>query len=73
MIEKKEPTAIYAKGRREGEQAVLRLIKLVLDNAGNSGYQHSPSYYRVSLNFILELYKYGTEKETKEECTKQET
>ena len=64
---------MYERGRSEGEQAVLHMIKLVLNNAGKSGYQHSPSYYRVSLEIILELYGYGTEKETKEECTKQET
>ena len=64
---------MYERGRSEGEQAVLRMIKLVLDNANSSGYSHSPSYYRVSLKFILELYGYGTEKETKKECTQQET
>ena len=64
---------MYERGRKEGEQAVLRMIQLVLDNAGKSGYQHSPSYYRVSLEFIMELYGYGTEKKTKKERTQQET
>ena len=72
MNEKIEPTAIYDKGRQDGEQAVLRLIKIVLDNADQAGWGMT-AYYISSLNLILELYGYGTEKETKEECTKQET
>ena len=63
-------TDIYNKGRSDGEQAVLRMIELVLKNRNTT----SPArYYVTSLYFILELYGYGTEKETKKECTKQET
>lgn len=61
---------IYNKGRSDGEQAVLRMIELVLKNRDTT----SPArYYVTSLLFILELYGYGTEKETKKECTQQET
>ena len=63
---------MYERGRSEGEQEVLRLIKIVLDNVDQAGWGLS-AYYTSSLNLILELYGYGTEKETKEECTKQET
>ena len=63
-------TDIYEKGRSDGEQAVLRMIELVLKNRDTT----SPArYYVTSLLFILELYGYGTEKETKKECTQQET
>ena len=65
-------TDIYDKGRSDGEQAVLRLIQIVLDNADQAGWGLA-AYYTSSLNLILELYGYGTKKETKEECTKQET
>ena len=61
---------MYERGRSEGEQAVLSMIKLVLKNGDTT----SPArYYVTSLLFILELYGYGTEKETKKECTQQET
>lgn len=63
---------MYERGRSDGEQAVLRLIKIVLDNADQAGWGLS-AYYTSSLNLILELYGYGTEKETKEECTQQKT
>ena len=72
MKENNDLVKAYSKGRSEGEQAVLRLIKIVLDNADQAGWGLS-AYYTSSLNLIMELYGYGTEKETKKECTQQET
>lgn len=56
----------YSKGYEDGQKAVLRLVKHIVDDAPKSGY--STSYYKISLKMLLEVYDYGKEKkDTKQE------
>lgn len=50
----------YDKGIKDGENALLKLLKMILDDAQ---FNHSPTYYKASLELVLELYGYGKEKE----------
>ena len=47
----------YSKGYEDGKNAILRMVKYVLDNAPK-GYD-----YKISLSSILEVYNYGKEEE----------
>lgn len=51
----------YSKGYEDGKNAILRMIKFILDDAPNKGYNTAPSYYKISLNTLLEVYEYGKE------------
>lgn len=60
----------YSKGYEDGQNAVLRLVKHILDDAPKSGYNGSVSYYKISIKMLLEVYEYGKEKkDTKQEKT----
>ena len=52
----------YSKGYEDGQNAVLRLVKHIIDDAPKSGYNGSVSYYKISLNMLLGVYNYGKEK-----------
>lgn len=51
----------YSKGYEDGKNAILRMVKFILDDAPNKGYNTAPSYYKISLNTLLEVYEYGKE------------
>ena len=55
----------YSKGYEAGQNAVLRLVKHILDDAPKNGYNGSVSYYKISLKMLLVVYEYGN-KEKKE-------
>ena len=45
----------YSKGYEAGQNAVLRLVKHILDDAPKNGYNGSVSYYKISLKMLLEV------------------
>lgn len=52
----------YGEGRRDGEKAVLRMLQMILEDGRTN---KSPTYYKASIELVLEVYNYG--KEEKEE------
>lgn len=50
----------YSDGRRDGEKAVLRMLHMILVD---DQYNKSITYYKASIELILELYGYGKEEE----------
>lgn len=55
----------YSKGYEDGKNAILRMVKYILVESPKNGYNTTPSYYKISLKTLLEVYNYG--KEEKEE------
>lgn len=51
---------IYQQGYEDGTKSVLRLVNMILKDASSAS---SPSYFRRSLETLLEVYNYGKEKE----------
>lgn len=47
----------YRKGRSDGEHSVLRMIADILDN--HDEWSDLTTYYKSSLEMILEVYEYG--------------
>ena len=51
----------YGKGRRDGEMAILGMVKYILDMGINDKWSDLATYYEGSLKTLLEVYDYGKE------------
>lgn len=60
MMENNEYVRIYSKGRKDGENSVLKMIDMIL--AGCPSWDKE-KYYRTSLMLLLEVFDYGKEKD----------
>ena len=63
---------IYGQGRKDGEKAVLGMIEMVLNEGKAGKWADLATYYKASLETLLEVYNYGKEKE-KQHSVSQET
>lgn len=56
---------IYSKGYDDGQRAIVRALRDIIDDAPQPGYSGLTRYYKHSIEILLEVYSHG--KEEKEE------
>lgn len=59
MLDNNEYVKAYEKGRKDGEKAVLRMVEMIRNSSAE--YFDTASYYKGSLDLLLEVFNYGKE------------